>query len=157
MLFRLLCALTLVFTTLPSTLIYSAAPDAPPGSVAVPQSRGLPADPLTPSAAQPDSDMAVAPATDLPTESYENAFIKMLVTLVVLVILIFFTVWMLRRLSQGRFRMLGRGETMKIIDRKPLSAKTMLYVIEVKGKEMLIVESQLEVRRLMSFEEPNEE
>lgn len=87
------------------------------------------------------------------TDSYEHSFIKMLVTLFGLLVLIFLTVWMLRKIAGGKLKNLNHARTIKIIERRPLSAKSILYLIEVGGKQVLISESQLEVRALSSIEE----
>jgi len=129
----------------------SGGASAPPGS----QTTTAAPPPQAPSKAAPIQ----APTTEQPpssektTESYENAFVKMLLTLLLLAVLVFFTIWMLRRLSQGKFRMM-RGDAIKILEKKPLSQKSMLYLIEVKGKQMVIAESQLEIRPLTTLEEP---
>jgi flagellar biogenesis protein FliO len=87
------------------------------------------------------------------TVNYEHAFTKMLLTLLGLGVLIFLTVWLLRRLSQGRLKNMNLGRGIKILERRPLSAKSILYLIEVRGKQVLIAESQVEVRALTSIEE----
>ena len=84
---------------------------------------------------------------------YEQAFVKMMVTLAVLLILIVATVWLLRRYSSGRIRGMNRNLSIKVLERRPLSQKTSLYIIEAGGKKLLISESQLEVRTLSPMEE----
>jgi flagellar protein FliO/FliZ len=92
-----------------------------------------------------------------PTEmmpSYEGAFLKMFLTLLALVIGIFLMIWVLKRMAQGGFgKGGGSGRSIKVVERQPLSAKTMLYVIEVAGKQTLIAESQLEIKTITSIEE----
>lgn len=85
--------------------------------------------------------------------SYQGAFVKMMLTLFGLIVLIIISVWMLRRLSQGRMKQMNSGRAIKILERRPLSAKSILYVIEIHGKKMLVSESQLEVRFISSVEE----
>jgi len=94
-----------------------------------------------------------APEPEHSTASYENAFVKMLVTLVGLIVLILLSVWMLRRIAQGRFSKFSTQKGIKILEKRPLSGKSMLYLVEVSGKKVLIAESQLEVRRLAIIEE----
>jgi flagellar biogenesis protein FliO len=92
--------------------------------------------------------------SEVVTTSYESAFIKMLLTLGALLFLIILTVWMMRRMSSGRmFRSMGSSQ-LKIVDKKVLSAKSMLYIVEVEGKRVLISESQLEVRPIAEIETP---
>ncbi len=85
--------------------------------------------------------------------SYQGAFVKMMLTLIALIVFIILSVWMMRRLAHGKMKQMNYGKTIKILERRPLSAKSILYLIEVEGKKILISESQLEVRRLSSVEE----
>jgi len=87
------------------------------------------------------------------TSTYETAFVKMIATLLGLIILIILSVWMLRRISQGRFSSFNSQKGIKILEKRPLSAKSMLYLVEVRGKKVLISESQFEVRRLADIDE----
>lgn len=84
--------------------------------------------------------------------SYEGAFAKMLLTLAGLIVLIFLTVWVLRRVSQGRFGGAGAGRSIKILEKRALSPKSVLYLLEIGGKKIVIAESQLEVRRITTFD-----
>lgn len=86
------------------------------------------------------------------TESYETAFIKTIVVLVGLLILVILTVWMFRKISHGRLRGMNVLKSVKILEKRPLSPKSMLYLIEVGGKQVLIAESQLEVRNVATID-----
>ena len=103
---------------------------------------------------------AQSPLPDAPQmmPSYEGAFLKMFLTLLALIVGIFSCVWILKRLARGSFSQ-GSGKSIKILEKKPLSPKTMLYIIEVNGQETLIAESQLEVKKLitLSSEQESEE
>jgi flagellar biogenesis protein FliO len=88
---------------------------------------------------------------------YEGAFIKMFLTLLGLLVGIFFTVWALKRFSQGKMGSQAGARTLKLIEKKPLSPKTMLYVVELEGKQVLLAESQLEIKNLMTLEKESEE
>ena len=102
------------------------------------------------------ADDLVPPSPEVMMPGYEGAFLKMFLTLIALVVAIFFTVWALKRLSRGRFHSMNSNRTIKIIERRALSPKTVLYIIEVAGKQAVIAESQLEVKRLLTLEEFNE-
>jgi flagellar protein FliO/FliZ len=86
------------------------------------------------------------------TESYETAFIKTIVVLVGLLVLVILTVWMFKRISNGRIRTFNYLKSVKILEKRPLSPKSMLYLIEVSGKQVLIAESQLEVRTVATLD-----
>ena len=89
-----------------------------------------------------------------PIPTFQHAFWKMIMALIALLLLIFFSVWVLKRLAQGRLRSMASKSSIKIIERKSISPKSILYLIEVDGKEVLISESQLEVRCLTTLGEP---
>jgi len=88
--------------------------------------------------------------------SYEKAFIKMIVSVVGLMIFVLFTVWAVRKLGRSKWGGFGSSRSIQIIEKKLLSPKSVLYLIEVENKRFLIAESQLEVRRLGSLEEHSE-
>ncbi len=106
------------------------------------------------SEASPLSEPAPGPlpsSTEM-TNSYESAFVRMLVTLLGLVALVFATFWILRRLGKGKFTM-GSGRLINVLEKRALSPKSMLYIVEIGNKKVLIAESQVEVRALATYEE----
>lgn len=86
------------------------------------------------------------------TESYETAFIKTIVVLVGLLTLVILTVWMFRKINNGKLRGMNVLKSIKILEKRPLSPKSILYLIEVGGKQVLITESQLEVRKIATLD-----
>ncbi len=80
--------------------------------------------------------------------TYKGAFVKMMVTLLGLIVLIVISVWMLRRISHGRMKQMNYGREIKILERRPLSAKSVLYLVEIGGKKVVVAESQIEVRAI---------
>lgn len=94
--------------------------------------------------------LAVDPTSVDQIPNYEGAFLKMFLTLGVLLVAIFGAIWLLKRLSNGRLLSRAGSRTIQILERQPLSPKTMLYLIEVEGKKTLIAESQLEVKVIAS-------
>ncbi len=111
----------------------------------------------SPATAQTQEVAPVQPEMLPETPSYEHAFFKMILSLVGLLVLVFLTFWALKRLSQGRMRFMNQNVTVKILEKRSLSSKTLLYVVEIGGKKMLVSESQLEVRVLTPIEEPLEQ
>lgn len=80
--------------------------------------------------------------------TYKGAFVKMMVTLLGLIVLIVISVWMLRRISHGRMKQMNYGREIKILERRPLSAKSVLYLVEIGGKKVVVAESQVEIRAI---------
>lgn len=121
--------LILLFTPL---LAEEKAPETPPPAV--------------------EEKVVVPPAVHETTESYEAAFIKTIVVLVGLLVLIILTIWMFKKISHGRLKTFNVLKSVKILEKRPLSPKSMLYLIEVGGKQVLIAESQLEVRQITTLD-----
>ncbi|MBM3198618.1 MAG: hypothetical protein FJZ58_05120 [Chlamydiae bacterium] len=91
-----------------------------------------------------------------PTEqmpSYEGTFFRMILMLVGLLSFVLLTIWALKKLSHGRFGSLGTQKRIVIVEKKSVSPKTLLYLIELDGKKILLSESQLEVRMLLQPQE----
>lgn len=89
--------------------------------------------------------------TQLPPGDYGLAFVKMFLTLIAFIILLFGTFWFLRRLINQRLQK-GVGEqAIQILEKRMLSPKTMLYLVEIENKKVLIAESHLEVKRIESL------
>jgi flagellar biogenesis protein FliO len=85
---------------------------------------------------------------NLPSGDYGAAFVKMFLTLIVLILLLCLTTWVLKRLLRARWEKRSSNQMIHILEKRMLSPKTMLYFIEVDGKKMVIAESQLEVKEL---------
>lgn len=146
MIYRFLCFLILVCVSL------SAAPPSQQDEVSPETQPIIVTPPSSPDNLRPSPEPETTPAV-YATADYEHAFVKMMLTLVLLLALIIATVWLLRRYSSGRLRGMNRNLSIKILERRPLSQKTSLYIIEAGGKKLLVSESQWEVRTLSQMEE----
>jgi flagellar biogenesis protein FliO len=126
--------------------------------------QAAPENPLTPPIIHPETIILEPPSSEVEApssannnESYEHAFIKMILTLAGLLVLVFLTLWLLRKFSQGRLGGFTSSKKIKILEKKPLSPKTILYLVELDGKQVFIAESQLEVKMLLSPQIENED
>jgi flagellar biogenesis protein FliO len=84
----------------------------------------------------------------LPSGEYGFVLLKMFFSLLVVALLLGLTIWFLRRLMRYRFDKSGGIEAIKVLEKKMISPKTMLYFVEIEGKKILLAESQLEVRQI---------
>lgn len=108
----------------------------------------------------PDKNGEISAIENVVTESINQmpagdlgaAFAKMLVSLIVLVALLFVSYWFLRRLIQNRLQKGVDNAAIQILEKRMISPKTMLYLVEVENKKILLAESHLEVKRLEGFE-----
>jgi flagellar biogenesis protein FliO len=108
--------------------------------------------PSPPQGHEENKDGAAAPS--VPT--YGTTVMKMILTLAGLLGLAAGSLWMVRKMTQGRLGSFGKKQ-IQILEKRPLSPKTLLYVVEFAGKQHLIAESQLEVKMLSSVEIASEE
>jgi len=84
-------------------------------------------------------------------DHFYKEFINMLGTLGVLVALIFAASWALKRLLKTRTQQLNTTSNIKILDQRPLSTKTALYLVEIHGRTMAIAESHNALIKLAEF------
>jgi flagellar biogenesis protein FliO len=98
---------------------------------------------------QPTTQESMQEPHHMPT--YGSAVTKMVLTLAGLISMVFITIWLLKKLTQGRIGAFGKKQ-INILERRPLSPKTVLYVIEFSGKQMIVAESQLEIKALASID-----
>ena len=104
---------------------------------------------ITPPAVQtPDIATTAIPTSPLDAP-YEATLLKMLLTLGGLLALVFITIWGLKKLKQGRLGGFGAQKKIVILEKKPLSPKTLLYLLELDGKKILLSESQVEIKMLV--------
>ena len=99
------------------------------------------------------------PIPDVPPGDYGAALVKMLLTLFAVALLLGVTFWFLRRLIQNKLRRGVGVPSIQILEKRMISPKSVLYLVEVEGQKVLLAESSLEIRRLQtwqSLEEPKE-
>ncbi len=85
--------------------------------------------------------------------NFISEFVNMLVTLVFVLILIFVSVWLLKKIMRSRTQTLNRSNGIKILERRPLNQKASLYLLDILGKGVVIAESQAGIQVITQFEE----
>lgn len=78
-------------------------------------------------------------------------FGKMLIMLSFIVGLIFFFTWVLKRLMHSRLQQTNTSSQIKIIEQRTLTAKTNLFLLDIKGTGVVIAESMNGVTQLGNF------
>lgn len=84
--------------------------------------------------------------------SIRGSFIRMIISLVGILFLFFLTFWLLKKMSRTRYHQMNHHGAIKLIESRPISQKSMLYLVEIEGKRVLLAESQAEVRRLHTID-----
>lgn len=94
---------------------------------------------------------------ELPATDYQSALIKMFVVLILLIGMIGLTIWLIKRFMRTRSEVQNRSNQIQIIEKRVLSPKSMLYLIEVENQKILISESHLEVRPIEKIADDQDE
>ena len=87
-------------------------------------------------------------AAEVPVTDFGATIGKILFTFAALIALLFATFWFLRRLIQNRLQKGGGDAAIQVLEKRMISPKTMLYLVEIEGKKIVFAESHLEIRRL---------
>lgn len=90
-------------------------------------------------------------AAPLPPTDIGTTLFKMLLSFSALILLLFGTYWFMRRLIQNRLHRGVGKQSIEILEKRMISPKTMLYLVQVENKKILFAESHLEIKALESF------
>jgi flagellar protein FliO/FliZ len=127
-----------------------------------PNQERQPLPPTTPKAQEaqavppPSSEYAfpledVLPRQTQQTDYFYKEFIKMLGVLGLILGFILLSAWLLKKLMTSRIQQVNVLSPIKILESRPLTPKTTVYLLEIQGKEIAIAESQNGVTLLSEF------
>jgi flagellar biogenesis protein FliO len=80
---------------------------------------------------------------------FNREMLKMLGALGAIIGLLFLTIYILKKVSTQRAFKAHRNASMEILERRALSPKSTLYLVEVEGKKTLIAESSVQITPLL--------
>ena len=83
--------------------------------------------------------------------NYWGQFCNMLLTLGFILILIFLSVYLLKRLMRSRIKQLNKSTGIRILERRSLTSKTSLYLIDILGKGVVISDSPSGIQVVTEF------
>lgn len=83
--------------------------------------------------------------------NYMGQFVNMLLTLGFIVVLIFVSVFVLKKLMRSRIQHLNKSTGIKILERRALNSKASLYLVDVLGKGVVISESPSGIQVVTEF------
>lgn len=96
------------------------------------------------------ADIAV-PTLDDTTYNYWTEFINMMLTLGFILVLIFASVYILKKIMRSKTKYLNQSTGIKIVERRVLSQKASLYLVNILGKGVVISESQAGIQLITEF------
>lgn len=86
---------------------------------------------------------------------FYNELMKMFVILTFFVIALFFLNWMLKRMGQTKIDQMNASSAIKILERRTLSPKSLIYLIEIHGHTVAIAESPSGITRIAEISQEN--
>jgi flagellar biogenesis protein FliO len=95
----------------------------------------------------------LSPATnfleEIPYEfGFGMALVKMTLSLVFLLVFFTISLWFLKKLLAKKSNFLKGSTRIVVSEIRPISSKTTLFLVKVDDKEVLLAESQLELRKI---------
>ncbi|MCH9625053.1 MAG: hypothetical protein S4CHLAM123_02200 [Chlamydiales bacterium] len=85
--------------------------------------------------------------------NFMGEFVNMLLTLGFIMVMIFATVFFLKKYMRSRVQTLNKSNGIKILERRPLNNKSSLYLVDILGKGVVISESQAGIHVITEFSE----
>jgi flagellar biogenesis protein FliO len=99
----------------------------------------------------PEVSPAQITSEQLPA-NYQHVLIKTVVFIVGTLAIVFLLMLLLKRFSMIRYGNLNHQSYIKVIERRPLSTKTCLYLVQIGNQKVVVAESQLEVKKITEIE-----
>lgn len=106
---------------------------------------------------KPGKDEPVFPFEDLiskPMKTNEGVFsdvLNMLSTLGMIVGFILIVAWLLRRLLNTRIEQMNENSAIRILERRQISAKSIVYLIEVGNRHLVLAESHQGIVKVTEY------
>jgi flagellar biogenesis protein FliO len=90
------------------------------------------------------------PVVEAPLDNskFMNEFFYMLFLLGVLITMVYLAAWFLKRMTNVRAEQLNATSTIQILEKRVLSTKTSLILLEIEGQQILVAETPTTVVQL---------
>lgn len=84
-------------------------------------------------------------------DHFIKGFMSMLASLGIIIALLLIVSWFFKKMMNTRLQQLNTTSDIKILERRSLSPKATIYLLEIKGKGIVIAESSNGLTRLADF------
>lgn len=74
--------------------------------------------------------------------NFRHEFLRMLFILGLIITMVVATTWMFRRIGRGKMRTFNSNSAIQILERRAVSQKSFVYLLEVEGTKILVGDSQ---------------
>ncbi len=93
-----------------------------------------------------------------PDYSFVNEFIRMLSVLGAMIGALLLVAWFMKKMMATRIEQINQTSEIRILESRTIAPKCNIYLLDVRGKQMVVAESQAGVQHLTNLnpEETNE-
>lgn len=88
----------------------------------------------------------------VPDNGYSKQFTGTLIAVLVIILLVFIVIWLMRRFSTNRPLHMNHRKHIKVIERRPLSQSTYVYLVQVGDKQFVVAESKFHVTNVATLD-----
>ena len=88
----------------------------------------------------------------VPDNGYSKQFAGTLIAVLILTLLVFVVIWLMRRFSTNRPLHMNHRKHIKVIERRPLSQSTYVYLVQVGDKQFVVAESKFNVTNVATLD-----
>lgn len=83
--------------------------------------------------------------------NYMSEFVNMMLVLLLIVALLFVTIFVLKRVMKARMYNASRTSSIRILEKRALGQKSALYLVDILGKGVVISESAAGIQLIKEF------
>lgn len=105
----------------------------------------------------PFEDIYGEPAPAADNSRFWSEVVNMMATLGLIISLILIAAWFLKRMLNTKQEIENTTSIIKVIEKRGLSPKTVVYLLEIEGKSVVVAESQNGVTLLTNYDSPADE
>lgn len=131
----------------------AASPSAKQDVTVTPADRSLEKQNQAP--AEDDADEMPTPSGSSPDSAhynYSKQFTATLIAILIILLLVLLVIWIMRRFSTNRPIQMNHRKHIKILERRPLSPNTYVYLVQVGDKQFVIAESKFQVHNVATLD-----
>lgn len=86
-------------------------------------------------------------------DQFYGQFFKMLFMLGIIIVFLLALTWFFKRFMNTRMEQINAASAIQIVERRAISTKTILYVLDISGRKVLVAESPNGVTAMTEFRE----
>ncbi len=83
---------------------------------------------------------------------YSKQFKGTLIAILIIIALVFLLIWLMKRFSNNRPLHMNHRKHIKILEKRPLSPNTYIYLLQVGDKQIVIAESKFQVQKVATLD-----